>query len=211
MIAELKLAMDSLTETLYGFLVLPGNVLLSTLSVHFPGLAKSIGIEGESGNATQVLCTSIGLWLLFALIGWLVVLLFKDFARIANAMYYAVVYRISQCVGFVKTTLVVKLRGRFHRRKPPPMRIEPTLEFDDLDLKILQSASELAPGFTLSAPELAEKIPRRPAQIQQSLDKLFQSRMLDSAIASTDGFDNYRLTDSGAQFVAMWQRQQAPA
>ena len=63
----------------------------------------------------------------------------------------------------------------------------------------------------MSAPELAEKFSRRPAQVQRSLDKLFRSRMLDSAIGSTDGFDNYRLTDSGAEFIAMWQRQTADA
>jgi hypothetical protein len=31
--------------------------------------------------------------------------------------------------------------------------------------------------------------------------------MLDTVIGSTDGYDNFRLSPSGATFVAMWQRQ----
>ena len=69
----------------------------------------------------------------------------------------------------------------------------------------------MGPGYTMSAPELAEKFSCRPGRIQRSLDKLFQTRMLDSVIGSTDGFDNYRLTDSGAEFISMLQRQTANA
>jgi hypothetical protein len=31
--------------------------------------------------------------------------------------------------------------------------------------------------------------------------------MLDYVIGSTGGFDNYRLTGSGAAYLAMWRRQ----
>jgi RIO-like serine/threonine protein kinase len=83
------------------------------------------------------------------------------------------------------------------------------IEFDDIDLAVLRTASAQGPGFALSAPELAEKFTMRPAQVQRSLDRLRQNKMLDSVIGSTDGYDNYRLTDSGFAFLAMLQRQQA--
>ena len=85
------------------------------------------------------------------------------------------------------------------------------VEFDDLDLAVLRSASAQGPGFALSAPELAEKFRLRPAQVQRSLEKLSHNKMLDYVLGSTDGFDNYRLTDSGAAFFAMCQRQETGA
>lgn len=211
MIDELKLVLEGVIEMIYGFLVLPGNVMLSALTVHLPSLARGLGIEGEAGTQSQLLITSLLLWVLFAVICWLVARLCKDFARLAGAVFLTLVHRASQELGNLKTALVCKLRERFPVRRPQPTRTEPTLEFDDLDLAILHSLAELGPGFTMSAPELAEKFTRRPAQIQRSLDRLFRTRMLDSAIGSTDGFDNYRLTDSGVQFIAMWQRRTANA
>ncbi len=85
------------------------------------------------------------------------------------------------------------------------------VEFDNLDLAVLRSAAARGPGVMLSAPQLAEQIRMRPAQVQRSLDKLSKNKMLDYVIGSTDGSDNYRLTDSGATFVGMWQRQQQGA
>ena len=211
MIEEIKFALQNVLETVYWFLVLPGNVLLSTLTTHFPGLANGMGIRGEAGDPTQVLLTSLALWLLFALLCWIVFRLCQDFARNAIAFFHTLVHRASQGIGNLKTALICKFRGRVPVRRRERTSIEPTLEFDDLDFAILKSVADLGPGFTMSAPELAEKFTRRPAQVQKSLDKLFRSRMLESAIGSTDGFDNYRLSDSGAQFVAMWQRGAANA
>ena len=211
MIREIKLILESVAATTYGLLVLPGNVLLSTLTLHLPGLARGIGIEGESGTESQLLISSLVLWILFAVICWLVSRICKDFAREALAVFHTLVHRASQGLGNLKTALVCKLRERFPVSTRPRTSSEPTLEFDDLDLAVLRSVAEKGPGFTMSAPELAEKFSRRPAQIQRSLDRLFRTRMLDSAIGSTDGFDNYRLTDSGAQFIAMWQRRMADA
>ena len=85
------------------------------------------------------------------------------------------------------------------------------IEFHDLDIAVLRSASARGPGHAVSAPDLAEKFTLRPAQVQRSLDKLNKNKMLCSVIGSTDGYDNYRLTESGSAFVAMLQRQQASA
>ena len=211
MIDELKLVLEGVVDTLYGVLVLPGDVFLSGLVAHLPGLASGVGIEGETGDPSQLLITSLVLWILFFVICWFVVRLGKDFVRIGSAVFHTLLHRSSQSLGNLKTALVCKLRERFPVRIPHQTSTEPTLEFDDLDLAILRSVSDLGPGFTMSAPELAERFGRRPAQIQSSLDKLFKTRMLDSAIGSTDGFDNYRLTDSGAEFIAMWQRRMADA
>ena len=211
MIEQLQLTLQSVATAIVDFLLLPGNVLLSALTTHFPGLSRGIGIEGDAGNLSQALVTSAVLWILFFVLLWIVWRLLKDIAREAGAVFLTLVHRASQELGNLKTALVCKFRGHVPVRRSQPTSTEPTLEFDDLDLAILASVAELGPGFTMSAPELADRIARRPAQIQQSLDKLFRIRMLDSAIGSTDGFDNYRLTDSGAQFISMWQERTAKA
>ena len=211
MIDELKFVLQSVAETIFSFLVLPGNVLLSALTTHFPGLAAGMGIEGEAGTQAQLLLTSLVLWIVFGVICWLVFRICKDFVRVGLAMFHTLVHRASQGLGNLKTAVVCKLRERLPTRRPQRTSTEPTLEFNDLDLAILRAIADLGSGFTMSAPELAEKFTQRPAQIQRSLDRLFKTRMLDSAIGSTDGFDNYRLSDSGAQFIAMWQRRTANA
>ena len=83
----------------------------------------------------------------------------------------------------------------------------PEIDFDDLDLAVLRSAAARGPGLAMSAPEIAEKFKLRPSQVQRSIDKLRQSKMLDIVIGTTDGYENFRLSPSGATFVAMWQRQ----
>ncbi|MDH3578771.1 MAG: hypothetical protein OEO71_13260, partial [Gammaproteobacteria bacterium] len=82
----------------------------------------------------------------------------------------------------------------------------PKVDFDDLDLAVLHSAAARGPGFTTSAPELAERLTYRPTQIQRSLNKLSRNKLLDGVIGSTDGFDNYRLSESGSHYVMMLRR-----
>lgn len=79
------------------------------------------------------------------------------------------------------------------------------VEFDDLDLAVLRSAAARGPGFTTSAPEIAEELTLRPAQIQRSLDKLRKNKMLEYVIGSTDGFENYRLSRLGNAFMGQQQ------
>lgn len=81
--------------------------------------------------------------------------------------------------------------------------------FDDFDFTVLQAAANRGPGFTTSAPELASQYGLRPSQFQESLLRLQNSKMITSVIGSTDGFDNYRLTDYGAAYIRMWDQRQA--
>jgi len=79
----------------------------------------------------------------------------------------------------------------------------------DRRLRLHIIAGDRGPGFTTSAPELASNFGLRPAQFQKSLSNLQSSKMISTVIGSTDGFDNYRLTDYGAAYMKMWERHQA--
>jgi hypothetical protein len=70
-----------------------------------------------------------------------------------------------------------------------------------------EAAAASGQGMATSAPEVAEKFKLRPSQVQRSVDKLRRNKMLDGVIGTTDGYENFRLSPSGATFVAMWQRQ----
>jgi hypothetical protein len=83
----------------------------------------------------------------------------------------------------------------------------PEVDLDDLDIAVLNSGVTLSPGLALTAPELSDQLTKRPAQVQRSLDKLRKYGLVDDTIGTTDGFDNYCLTRSGAYLLAVWQRK----
>ncbi len=76
---------------------------------------------------------------------------------------------------------------------------------------VLKLAKAAGPGFELSAPELSDRMNLRTAQIQECLDKLSQNDLLDFTRGKTDGYENYRLNETGAYILTMWQEYQARA
>jgi hypothetical protein len=107
----------------------------------------------------------------------------------------------------LKTFLVCKFQNLNRRRLlSRPVSI-PEVDLDDLDIAVLNSGVTLSPGLALTAPELSDQLTKRPAQVQRSLDKLRKYGLVDDTIGTTDGFDNYCLTRSGAYLLAVWQRK----
>lgn len=208
---EIQLILQGIGDTLYEFLVLPGKVILSALVLHAPGIADLIDIYGEYGNPLQLVATSLVLWIIFAVLVWMVIRIWQDLARISGAVFRTLLYRVGQSLGNLKTALICKLREHLPRRSSVQNASLPMVEFDDLDLAVLRSMSAQGSGFALSAADLAQEFTMRPAQVQRSLDRLFHNKLLDTAIGSTDGFDNYKLTDYGAAFLATLQQREAYA
>jgi RIO-like serine/threonine protein kinase len=80
-----------------------------------------------------------------------------------------------------------------------------------LDLIVLNLAKTLGPGFALSAPELANRLNLRPHQIQESLEKLSRHSLIDHTTVTTDGYENYRLNNTGSYVLTMWEHHRARA
>ncbi|MDH3553680.1 MAG: hypothetical protein OER22_13765 [Gammaproteobacteria bacterium] len=190
--------LHDLGHKIYGAFVMPGDVVLST-----------IGIIGDDRSVVMLVVLSLAVWFLVVVAASIIIKLIRNAARIVGALIRTVMFRMSLAVGNFKTKMILKLRGFLPRRATRRADAIPTVEFDDLDFAVLRSAAARGPGFTTSAPELAEQLTLRPAQIQRSLDKLSQNRMLEYVIGSTDGFDNYRLSQLGTAFVMSWERQGA--
>ena len=197
---------DRIAAAIYGALLWPANFLLSQFVSQAPDLAAALGVA-DIESSTVLLALSLTCWTLLALIAWFCVRLWQNLARITASVVGTLSFRTSLALRSLKTQLVCRLRLLWPQPRAHTPTAIPMIEFDDLDLAVLRAAVARGPGFALSAPELAEQFSLRPAQVQRSLDKLSHNKMLDYVIGSTDGFDNYRLTDHGAAFVAMWQRQ----
>lgn len=182
-------------NTIYVAFMMPGDLVLST-----------IGIAGDDRSVVMLVITSLVAWSLIAVAGLLLLKLLQDAARNVGARIRTLAYRISRAAARLKTKVTLKFRGFLPQRARRSADAAPMVEFDDLDLAVLRSAASRGPGFTTSAPELADQLTLRPKQVQRSLDKLNKNKMLEYVIGSTDGFDNYRLSQLGTAFMARWQQ-----
>lgn len=141
------------------------------------------------------------------ILGWFIVRIYRNIARNIEAIIRIAAYRISHTLASWKTHIVCKFRGMMPRRNTSGVETAPTLEFDDVDLAVLRAAASLGPGIAVNAVGLAEKFRLRPAEVQRSLNKLRNNKMLDFVIGSDKDFDNYRLTPMGTAFMSTWHRQ----
>lgn len=200
--------LQELGTTIYDAFVLPGNYVLSKITTLSPEVAATLGILGDDRPIVLLVVLSLLAWLLLALVVCQIIGFWQGLVRIVSSASRVIVYRISQAAGNLKSRLICKFRQMFPLRSRDVCSTS-EVELDDLDLAVLRSAAARGPGFTTSAPEIAEQLPLRPAQIQRSLDKLRGIQMLEYVIGSTDGFDNYRLSRLGTAFLSKWQRQGA--
>lgn len=176
---------------IYDLFLLPGNYVLS-----FVAQAPQAAILGD-GDALWLRSTVSALcWLLMSVLGWQLLRLIRNMARVLLALWLTVEFRFEQCLRNLRTRFVCAFRQLFAlRRRSTASALE--VEFDDIDVAVLQSGQRLRPGYTLSVPELAGRLTIRPSLVQKSLDKLRKQKLVECAFGSTDGFDNYRLTPHG--------------
>jgi hypothetical protein len=189
----------------------PGDFLLSKFLQHAPLSAARAGIAPDADTLMLSFVVSLFFWLIVVFTLRRVAGLCGDIIRNIGAMLLTIRHHIGHWFGGCRTRLIIGLRELFPHREGNGIEAVPEIDFDDLDLAVLRSGANGGPAFALSAPELAEEFRVRPAQVQKSLERLHGNNMVDIAIGSTDGFQNYRLTPSGATFVAFWQRQNQPA
>ncbi|HSG58573.1 MAG TPA: hypothetical protein VLA06_03505 [Woeseiaceae bacterium] len=208
MFNELSSSLGEFASAVTGAFLLPGEYLLSFFASMAPDTVALLTF-GQGGRVVPIVMALIA----WTIMGILAVLFFRFCRNVVwqiSAISLTLWHRT--CMGFasLKMRIVWKFKFLLPRRKNKEADpAAPTIEFDELDMAVLRSVSAKGPGFAMSAPDIAEKFTLRPAQVQRSLDKLSNNKLLAAVIGSTDGFDNYRMTDSGLAFMAMWERQQA--
>jgi len=207
MMDHLLIPLSAGVDTLYRMFVFPGEALLSVFASLAPRAVAILTID--NGAIIVPLVLALLAWTLAVVAGLMVLRFVKSVLREVDAIVRTIIRRITTAIGDLKFRIVWTLRKLMPRRKVPADGAGPMIEFDDIELAVLRSGCAGGPGFALSAPELAEKFTLRPSQVQRRLERLSKIKMLASVIGSTDGYENYRLTDSGLAFIMMWQRQQA--
>jgi hypothetical protein len=194
-------------ELLREIYLAPGEFMLSFFAELAPLTAADWGIT-YSGNSTVLVAVTAGIfWLLASIIAWRIYLYCRSLLRNSIAVLHTIGFRSRQAACGLKIRLICRFREFLPRREDDAIHAVPEIDFDELDLAVLRSAAARGPGMATSAPEVAEEFKLRPSQVQRSVDKLRRNKMLDAVIGATDGYDNFRLSPSGATFVAMWQRQ----
>jgi hypothetical protein len=186
----------------------PGDLVLSKFAEIAPVTAANWGVSTSGDAVVQAAVVSGFFWLLMAIIAWRLYRYCQSFLRNLIAVLHTLWYRTRQAAGSLKTRVVCRLREFVPGRQDDGIDAVPEIDFDDLDLAVLRSAAARGPGLAVSAPEIAEKFKLRPSQVQRSVDKLRRNKMLDTVLGTTDGYENFRLSPSGATFISMWQRQQ---
>jgi len=194
-------------NAIYQAFAWPGEYAILQLSRLMPDFAAYMSTP--TNHTTAVVILSLVYWYLVIVLATIIVKACRNIMRIVTAAAHSIVFRLTLEIGNAKTRLICKLRQRLPWGRSRQDDEAPMVEFDKLDIAILKFAVAKGPGFAMSAPELAEQYRLRPAQVQRSLDKLCANAMITTVIGETDGFDNYRLTDSGNTFIAIWERQRS--
>ncbi len=191
--------------TIAGFLA-PGEFLLREAALRAPGALAALDVG--AADSTAVLCLAVAYWLVVLLVAARILRIVRLVMRKISTFLRIVYFWIALFARSIKTLFVCTLRKLSLWRRPGNLDETRFVEISETELAFLRHAAERGPGFAVSAPDLAESFAMRPAQAQRYLDSLAANRLVDYAFGATDGFENYRLTDTGAAFLAMWNRRQ---
>jgi hypothetical protein len=206
-IEDLQSAFHDFVGAAQDALLLPGDLMLNMLLSQMPTLIHRLGVESDNNSQIVSVAISVLFWLLVVWVLWILLGLLRRIAWYAKVAIRIAAFRMSLGLH----NLQVKLRRGFQHITPRRWSSSGSelaeVHFDDLDLAVLRSSGRLGPGFATSAPDLAAELSLRPAQVQQSLDKLRKYRMLDIATGSSDGFHNYHVSRSGFLFLKSWLQQ----
>jgi len=196
-------------DTVYLVFMTPGEWLASKTIEHAPSLAASLGISAGESSVLAPLVLSILSWMIIALLARRLLYTLQGLLKAIGIMIMRVKFRT--LIALHSFTTKLGLESLMWWKESEPEVESSKLSLNRLDLMVLKLAKAAGPGFALSAPELSDRMNLRPAQIQECLDKLSQNDLLDFTRGKTDGYENYRLNETGAYILTMWQEYQARA
>lgn len=208
---RLLITLNGVIDTAYVIFMTPGRWLASILIEHAPSLAASLGIIGDASSGLAPIILTILAWMIIALLVRRLFYTFKSLAKAIGVMFTRLYFRSLIAVRGYKTVLVNKFDMLDSRNDAGDVEVAKEFKLTRLDMMVMCVAQAGGPGFALSAPELADRFRLRPDQVQQSLEKLSENKLLDHVVGTTDGYENYRLNKTGTYIVTMWQRQQPAA
>jgi hypothetical protein len=188
---------------------MPGIYLLEALTGHAPRTAASLGISNPSDSIVLVIVLSTLAWVFAVVACRGIVMLARNIYRVSESIIRTLWYRATQSAANLRTWTICRYRSLLPKQTVSSLEPIAEVQLDDFDFTVLRAAAERGPGFSTSAPELADKYSLLPSHFQKTLGNLSSNKMLTTVIGSTDGFDNYRITDYGAAYLQMWEKRTA--
>lgn len=188
--------LNELAMAAYNAFLWPGTFITTRIVELAPALAPKLGIDVDGGGTLLPAALSLLAWALLFYLVW----------RAIKSVCLYIYYNYLRVRTFIVST--------FQRNKARAV-VEATTDalkksevvFDDLDVAVLNTSMELAPGLALSAPQLSNHLTKSPALIKRSLEKLRNYGLLAITSGDTEGHDNYQVTPSGAALMSMWESQ----
>ncbi len=181
-------------------LLWPGETLWRWWTTISTGSAEA----PEPGGAAAV-GLSIAVWLITILVG---AALLRKAGRYAQQLVHAARYQLADRYENLRVGALMRLK-RLDWRSNSVGMVQEEVPLDAIDLAVLDHGATLAPGFAISVTDLSAQLSTRPSLVERSLVKLHRHKLVDPLLGSTDGFGDYRLTDSGAWYVAAKRRSEA--
>lgn len=180
----------------------PAERLLLLVEIHAPAVGAFLGLLPGALSPTAMAVFATGCWIGGGVIAWLAVRIVLRTVRVAEFVLRNVAHHGYGLWKSLRTHWAVRVLRDGPAEAAASLAAH-AVDFSAVDVAVLTATATLKPGFAVSAPELAERLRRRPGEIQQSLEKLYRIKLLDVTLGSTDGFDNYVISTSGAAFGSM--------
>jgi hypothetical protein len=206
---RLLATLNAITDTAYVVFMAPGRWLASGLIEYSPSLAASLNIPADSSAGITPLILALLSWLIVALLVRILRYSLLNLARAITATFTRLRFRTLIAFHGLRTMFAGDSVDR--RKDADGEAPSEGFKLNRLDLIVLNLAKTLGPGFALSAPELANRLNLRPHQIQESLEKLSRHSLIDHTTVTTDGYENYRLNNTGSYVLTMWEHHRARA
>jgi len=200
---------DSFIDTAYVVVMAPGAWLASKIFEHAPSLAASLGISADGNAVVGPIILTLLSWTIVALLLRRLLYPLRSLIKAFGFMIMRIKYRTLIALHGFKTMFASDSGDRSRDADGKEQAEE--FKLSRLDLIVLHLAKTLGPGFALSAGELANRFNLHPGQIQECLDKLSRHSLIDNTTVVTDGYENYRLTDTGSYVLTMWEQHSARA
>jgi hypothetical protein len=203
--------LNGVVDTIYVVFMAPGDWLASKSIEYAPSLAASLGITADESAFLAPLILSILSWTIVALLVRRLAYSLRGLAKAIGGVFQRLRFRILIAIHGYKKMLGFDVDSLARSKDPDSEEGASEFKLNRLDLIVLQLAKAGGPGFAVSAPELADRLNLRPDQIQQCLEKLSHHSLLEFTLSTTDGYENYRLNDTGSYVLTMWQEHKARA
>lgn len=202
---------NSVIDTAYVVIMAPGAWLASKLIELAPSLAASLGISADGNAVVAPLILTILSWTIAALLLRRLLYPLRGLMKAFGVKIMRIKYRTLIALHGFKTKFASDPDSVDRPKDANDEEQSEEFKLNRLDLIVLNLARTFGPGLALSAPELASRLNLRPGQIQECLEKLSRHGLIDHTTVVTDGYENYRLNDTGCYVLTMWEQYRARA